>query len=355
MKRILFGTFAFGLLCACSGGEYSVTTILPEKDLDGTMAYLTNYDTGDTIDSAYVKGNSLLFKGEVKEPYMARIMTSKGSRINCIIEKGAIEVNVKERIVKGTKLNEEYNNFSDRVRKLNSEMDDNQDASEKGKMSKEDAIAKNKEIYKQLSQVYKTVYNENKNNPIGYYTFFEYTYEMNGQQLDSVLKDAPSKYMNGKRLQKWAESVKKKDLTAVGKKFVDFSVKSEDGVVTHFSSFVGRGKYTLVDFWASWCGPCIRETDVVREIYNKYADKGLDVLGVAVWDEPQNTRAAIAKHSITWPQIIDAKSIPTDIYGILGIPHIIIFSPDGTILARGLQGDELKAKVDEVMAKANIK
>ncbi|MEG0701296.1 MAG: hypothetical protein RR442_07195, partial [Muribaculaceae bacterium] len=69
-------------------------------------------------------------------------------------------------------------------------------------------------------------------------------------------------------------------------------------------------------------------------------------------DEPENTRNAIKRHELPWQQIINAQDIPTDLYGITGIPHIIIFAPDGTILSRGLQGNDLKAKVKEIMSKA---
>ena len=109
------------------------------------------------------------------------------------------------------------------------------------------------------------------------------------------------------------------------------------------------GHYTLVDFWASWCGPCRREIPVIKELLNEYGPKGLDVVGVAVWDQVPETKKAMDELGITWPVIMDAKTIPTDMYGILGIPTIILIGPDGTILSRGKQGDALKAAVAEAM------
>jgi thiol-disulfide isomerase/thioredoxin len=106
----------------------------------------------------------------------------------------------------------------------------------------------------------------------------------------------------------------------------------------------------LVDFWASRCGSCIAENPVIAEVYQKYKGDRFEVLGVAVWDQRDATLKAIREHGVVWPQILDAQSIPTKIYGIEGIPHIILFGPDGTILARDLRGDVLKAKVAEVLA-----
>jgi hypothetical protein len=72
-------------------------------------------------------------------------------------------------------------------------------------------------------------------------------------------------------------------------------------------------------------------------------------LGVAVWEEPEDTKKAIEDLGVIWPSIINAQSIPTDIYGINGIPHIILFGPDGTIVARGLRGEAMKAKIAELL------
>ena len=108
----------------------------------------------------------------------------------------------------------------------------------------------------------------------------------------------------------------------------------------------------VVDFWASWCGPCRREASTtLKQIYEKYNGKGLSVLGVAVWDKPEDTFAAIEQLGLPWPQIINSKNIASDAYGFNSIPHIIVFDADGTILCRGLLGDKLMERIDEIMAK----
>ena len=126
-----------------------------------------------------------------------------------------------------------------------------------------------------------------------------------------------------------------------GNMFKDFTVEY-DGKTTRFSDYVGNGQYVLVDFWASWCGPCRAELPNLIAAYNKYKEKGLVVLGVAVSDKPENTLKAIEDEKIPYPQIINSQQIATSLYGIRGIPEIMLFGPDGTIIKQGLRGENIE-------------
>ncbi|MBO4551538.1 MAG: TlpA family protein disulfide reductase, partial [Bacteroidaceae bacterium] len=132
-----------------------------------------------------------------------------------------------------------------------------------------------------------------------------------------------------------------------GDMFKDFAVEY-DGKTTHLSDYVGQGKYVLVDFWASWCGPCRQEIPNLIALYEKYKDKNFQMLGVAAQDNPEDTRKAIEEEKMPYPQIINSQQIATDLYGITGIPEIILFAPDGTILKRGLRGEGIEKKLEEI-------
>ena len=133
----------------------------------------------------------------------------------------------------------------------------------------------------------------------------------------------------------------------VGAKYEDFTVVY-DGRSTKLSDYVAHGQYVLIDFWASWCGPCRAEIPNLMAVYQKYKDQGLMVVGIASWDKPEASLKAIEEDGVSYPQIINAQDIATNAYNIGGIPHIILFAPDGTILARGLRGEEIEKKLKEI-------
>ncbi len=139
-----------------------------------------------------------------------------------------------------------------------------------------------------------------------------------------------------------------KKATSEGKPFAVFSAEYE-GQETKLSDYVGKGQYVLVDFWASWCGPCKAEIPNLINVYNKYKEKGLVVLGVATWDEPKNTQKAIEELGIPYPQMMNAQKAGSDAYGIQGIPQIILFGPDGTILKRDLRGAAIDKTIGEYL------
>ena len=107
--------------------------------------------------------------------------------------------------------------------------------------------------------------------------------------------------------------------------------------------FIGQGKYVLVDFWASWCGPCKEETPFVVKAYNDYKDKGLVVLGIPVQDKLDATKKAMAEQGIYYPQLLDPATELAQRFDVTGIPHLFLFGPDGQTVQDGMRGEDTDA------------
>ena len=330
-------------LTACAGaaasdGGYTLTLPLSPEDDDATV-FIVNYDNGAKIDSVTVEDGRAVFKGSVDEPVMARL-TMDGQRMGTfILENGDVTMVPQKGISSplNDKLTAIQQELSAIVQQYRALPDDSA------------SMARGAELEKQYNDVVEKTIVENAGNPVGYYFFMNKAYEYSLPELKDALEKYPA-FKKYERVNKLVEAAENKARTQPGNKFVDFEI-ANDSTVQRLSDYVGKGKYVLVDFWASWCGPCIRETKVIKEILQEYGPKGLQVLGVAVWDEPQNTLDAIEKHQLPWPQILNAQTVPTDLYGISGIPCIILFGPDGTIISRDKHDAELKADVARVFEK----
>lgn len=332
MKKLAFIFTTLLLLASCSKG-YKVTVTFPDESNNGETAFLTNYDTGDTIATATIENQMCTFEGQAGEGFFARLYAG-GTPYGFIVEPGEVKLD----IAAGNAVSP----LNDKLAAWSKEMEANVNDST---ISEEESDALYAEGLKKL-------YQDNKDNAIGRWAFSSYLMykDLTEAEIDAMVKDAPAEYAQFKRVAKAKKAAHQLTVTAEGQKFTDFVVKAEDGTDQKLSEHVGQGKVTLVDFWASWCPPCRAEMPKLKALKEKYGDK-LNVLGVAVWDNPDDTRKAIDELGITWPVITGTFKLtePTDLYGIKGIPHIIIFGPDGTILSRGLTGDALAAKLAEVI------
>ena len=320
------------------------------------MIYITYFDNGEQVDSTLVEGNKFTFTGEVDTARFCRIDVTHREFANFILESGAIKVNLKEyNSPSGTPMNDELATISAKEDSAYSFL---------GKKGKElrkqytDDKKYREEYRKCLDSIVNNLVAEgvelfklHNNDAVGEYllrtSFMPNDKDEQGKTLASLGPWLKSRE-TAQRMIVRLEGLKK---TVEGKPFVDIKGKDVDGKDVALSDFVGKGNYVLMDMWASWCGPCKGEIPNLAKLHNQFKDKGLTVLGVFVWDKEENLKKAMEEEKVTWPQIFDSQEVATNLYGVDGIPQIILFAPDGTIAHRNLRGEDMIQTVTELINK----
>ena len=229
----------------------------------------------------------------------------------------------------------------------NSAMEDNN-------KQKQDAIKQQFFDYQQGSTVkVKNLLRSMKTSPVVFYALRLLDKEVQEQEypfLDSLaqqFKQQPEKSEYAKR---FIEEIEQKQALAIGRPAPEFELPGPGGKSIKLSSL--RGKYVLVDFWASWCGPCRQENPNVVKVYNKYKNKNFEILGVSLDENKDKWVKAIEKDNLKWMQASDlggwnSKVVP--LYQLNAIPSSVLLDPNGIIIAKNLRGEDLETKLAEVL------
>ncbi len=192
---------------------------------------------------------------------------------------------------------------------------------------------------------------ENKDNIIpAWYLYVHHSNLNYEQRLEFMREDAP--YAHHPAMERpwkvyWGML---QQMNITGKSAPDFEAEAPDGTMHRLSEYAAHGQYVLIDFWASWCGPCIGSFPFMKEIYATYKDRGLVFLGVSCDKNRDAWLKALEKHQLPWTALRSParKGDACELYGITGIPAVILIAPDGKVISTDLEGMELKAKLAEI-------
>lgn len=326
-------------------------------------------------DSVQPKNGEFKFKGSIAEPQEASLVAKfkpKGDEkpareyVQLFLEPSKIEFSAKDSLdnntIKGSKGNDEFQAllkktqaYDPKFEKLYNDYDSLEKAGDKvGQKRVEDQI---EELNNEMKEnVYGEFVKTHPNSGVSLFAIKQYAgWDIDPAKIEPVynsmaasIKALPSAVSLKERI-----DIAKK--TAIGSYAMDFTQNDTLGHPVSLSSF--KGKYVLVDFWASWCGPCRRENPNVVKVFEKFKDKNFTILSVSL-DRPEAKEKwmnAIHKDGLTWTHVSDLKYWDNAVakqYGIRAIPQNLLLDPSGKIIAKNLRGEDLDVKLTEIMNKA---
>jgi thiol-disulfide isomerase/thioredoxin len=385
LVSVLFAPIA----AMASGSQFSLKGNIPDKQFDGLYIYMIKNDIVDyqknrVLDSCLIKDGQFSFTRNVAEgesPYVVTLsLPPKNEHFTyglpecyCIVEGGAITVNytpLGEEITGGT-VNAEYDSL---VLKDNRQVKQQVDAVTKQRDQLEKGQGADLSLQSHFNQIidslYKTVrpdyikfISRNIHNDAGAYFFFNYpslnypqeTYAALSQEVNQDYVRS-KKAVDEQRQQERSKFEQSIQATNTGRPYRDFEAPDIHGKLWKLSGLIKKGHVTLIDFWASWCVPCIQELPVLKKLYAAYHDKGFDIVSFSFDTRKASWLNAVSKHQMTWTQLSDLKGWKSQVakdYGISAIPFLVVVDQNGKIAVKNMHGDKLASMIEGLMNDLN--
>ena len=365
MKKLVLAFFGIALLLSCSTQKKESYNFSINGTITGDYtgkAFLYKRDAGNWIklDSSTVQNNSFEFKGNIEFPEMYYVTIEGDKYCPVFVDKSQITFkssvdDFQHAEITGSAAQKEYDAFQDKANTYNDQMNEawqniktaRNDGNKEDEAKYEEAYNSADSAYKQYILDYAMEHNASV---VSAYVVLKNAYYYDEKDLEPVVNNFDQSIKQSLYVQKLSERVDVLKRVAVGQQAVDFTMNDSSDQPVVLSSLYG--KYLLVDFWASWCGPCRKENPNVVATYNEYKNKGFDILGVSFDEDKTKWLEAIKSDNLDWHQVSDLKGWGNQagkLYAINSIPSNILLDPQGKIIAKNLRGEDLQSKLKELL------
>lgn len=367
MKQLIFfAATAILTLAGCQQSpknQFTINGSITGDSLEGKMVLLSPVNRNATpIDTALIKGNTFTFKHIATNPEHLLVSFNQDGRIekqDLFSESNAtadIILDGDNSKVSGTPLNDSYAIFSEKTKAIGKEYMDLDSKVKDPNIEESDKTAMQEKIDNLMNEysdvILKTTL-DNKDNIIGATLLPQTMDQMKPQEIINMIDSMPDFLKNDESMQKLRQGVETSLKTQEGMLYTDFELQTTEDKSAKLSDYVTKNKVVVIDFWASWCGPCRRSIPAMKMMYSKFHKKGLEIVGVSLDQKKDAWVKAIKEEGITWPQISDIKGwdcIGSKLYGVRGIPSMFVIDKDGIIvLSDSHDVEEVEDKVSELL------
>lgn len=361
MKKIFCLLFCLSVLFSACSKKNELHGTFKNTDKDGKQIYILkmqNYDSPFVkADSTTIENGQFTFKlDESKEPSIAYLVTQDNDGqeplgIPFVYENGQIEVSIDSLTkIKGTPLNERcqalFDRTADNIKKATTSRAAIANSSDSEFQAKE--LSKINKINESIVNDGYNFVKENIKNKVGEFYLISMLGLFDENKIQELIKEANPEYK--KMVENMLNGNRPKSL--LGTKFIDVSGNTPQGNKIALSDYIGKNKVVLIDFWASWCGPCRQEMPHVVDAYKRFKDKGFEIVGISLDDDKIAWTKALTVMNMTWPQMSDLKGWKSELgapYNVSSIPYTLLVDKDGNIVGENLKGEALTQKLEEIL------
>lgn len=366
MRNIYFIIFIVFFMSSCTPKNYNIDGVVDNKELDGTTIFIKERinRVWISIDSTKIENGKFTFQGISDTAKIAYLVyefpKDNRTRQAFILENGKLKVSIDTTgfmIFMGTKQNELLQNYQNskndfyiKTELINKSFKDSL-KTESGRLEFDKIVEKQLLEEVNIDKIFAL---NHINTLVGAFVFMNSFYNMNIIEKESIISLMNDETKNITRIKEIISDIETEKKVAIGNQFIDFKLPGINGDSISLSDLVGKTDFLLVDFWASWCGPCMQSIPEIKTLYNTYHGSKFEILGVSLDDNETAWKSTVNNKQLNWKHVSDLKGwkcAGSRIYAVNSIPSTFLLDKTGKIIGKNMSISQMTKIICEKVEK----